>query len=131
MYLSYKIYNDDKFNDYDKTMLKITSVIQSLIFVYNVINYKNNINTYNYLVNNLKLDLNYNLLVIFLIMLYYGYSLYINYKNFNNEYNLDDLNDEKNKNLKIHIYLSIPLLLLVVSVLYKSYKFNIINLFKE
>ena len=128
MYLSYKIYNDDKFNDYDKTMLKITSVIQSLIFVYNVINYKNNINTYNYLVNNLKLDLNYNLLVIFLIMLYYGHSLYINYKNFNNEYNLDDLNDEKNKNLKIHIYLSIPILLLVVSVLYKSY---IINLFKE
>ena len=130
MYLSYKIYNDDKFNDYDKTMLKITSVIQSLIFVffilYNVINYKNN-----YLVNNLKLDLNYNLLVILLIMLYYGHSLYINYKNFNNEYNLDDLNDEKNKNLKIHIYLSIPILLLVVSVLYKSYKFNIINLFKE
>ena len=123
--LSYKIYNNNKFNDYDKIMLKITSVLQSLIFViivfYYIYNYKYLIDIYKYIINNLNNDVIYQIFYIIIILLYYGNSLYINYKNFNNEYNLNNLNDDKNKILKYHIYLSIPLLFLFIIYIYKSY----------
>jgi len=49
-----------------------------------------------------------------MLMAYYGYTLFINYNLFNNNYDLDNLNDEKNKDLKYYIYLSIPSLLIII-----------------
>ena len=130
IYLSYKVYNNKKFNDYDKTMLKITSIIQSIIFAltlliitYALSHYKK---TYEHLMNN-KYDIKYELISIILMMMYYGHSVYINYNNFNNKYNFDDLKDEKNKNLRYHLYLSIPLLLLVIPTMYKSYNLSLVQ----
>ncbi len=131
IYLSYKVYNNKNFNDYDKTMLKITSIIQSIIFALTLliitIALLYHKKTYEYLKNNkYNYNMTYELINILLIMLYYGHSVYINYNNFNNKYNFDDLKDEKNKNLRYHLYLSIPLLLLlVIPVIYKSYKLSI------
>ena len=126
--LSYKIYNNNKFNDYDKIMLKITSVLQSIIFVflilYYIYNYKFIIDIYKYIINNLNNinnDFIYQIFYIIIILLYYGNSFYINYKNFNNEFNLNNINDEKNKILKYHIYISIPVLFLFIIYIYKLY----------
>jgi len=110
-------------------MLKITSIIQSIIFAltlliitYALSHYKK---TYEHLMNN-KYDIKYELISIILMMMYYGHSVYINYNNFNNKYNFDDLKDEKNKNLRYHLYLSIPLLLLVIPTMYKSYNLSLV-----
>jgi hypothetical protein len=106
IYLSYKIYNDDKLNDYDKIMLKTTNITQSLVFIlyilsglylYDKIDFKN-------------IKYNYNVFLMILGLLYYGYSLYINYNHFNNKYDLNNMNDNKNKYLRYHIYSSIFIL---------------------
>ena len=100
IYLSYKIYNDDKLNDYDKIMLKTTNITQSLVFILFIISVLYFYKKYN--LKNLKFD--NNIIIIIISSLYYGYSLYINYNHYNNNYDLNNMNDDKNKYLRYHIY---------------------------
>ncbi len=111
IYLSYKIYNNDKLNDYDKFMIKTTNITQSLIFIVSILGILFMKNKYKF---KLKYENDYNIFIIISVLLYYCYSLYINYNHFYNNYDLDNMNDDKNKYLRYHIYSSIPLLLLVL-----------------
>jgi len=58
LYLSYKLYYDKKFNDYDKGMLKTTSITQSIIFVFTILYYiyiiYKNVNFREYILKNIK-----------------------------------------------------------------------------
>ena len=119
LYLSYKLYYDKKFNDYDKGMLKTTSITQSIIFVFTILYYiyiiYKNVNFREYILKNIKqTKMIYYVIMQTMLMAYYGYTLFINYNLFNNNYDLDNLNDEKNKDLKYYIYLSIPSLLIII-----------------
>ena len=115
IYLSYKLYNNYEFNNYDKMMVKITSTTQSIIFllilIYIILNYDYIKNLYNAMKDKLNNNILY-LMILFII--YYGYSMIISFKLYNKKYDLNNLNDNKNKDLRYHINLTLLYFLIIL-----------------